>query len=90
MKNDHVASFGRHQMNHRADAHREYQAEALLELYRRGNGRAADNMTELERWCEAADLSAYHSDSGGIDPAKVFTREQSREILDRLDAKYHV
>lgn len=74
----------------RAAAYREFQIEALFELHRRENGRDADNMTELMRWCEKADLSAYLTAKGKIDPVKVFSPEQFGEILERLRKKYQL
>lgn len=45
------------QLQQDAEAHRRAQAQALIELYRRSNGRKPNTVAELEAWVVTVDLS---------------------------------
>lgn len=77
-----IEDFGKYRDQRDAYFYRLYLAEALLELYRRQNGRDATDMEELEQWRRDTDLSAYGQP---IDPNKVFSPEQAKQVLERIN-----
>ena len=57
-----------------AEGYQLLEAEALLELFSRENGRRPTNMRELEKWAETAALPRP------IDPFSVLTPEQIEQF----------
>ena len=76
-----IADFEKHWGQRDADYWRDFQSEALLELYRRVNGRDAVDIAELVQWIIRADLSAYGKP---IDPSRVFSPEHAKKVMERI------